>query len=150
MSTSADPQLAVPILHGVLETSLCVDDLDSAEQFYAVIMGLEKHSSQPGRHVFFRCGSGMLLLFSAAATSRPGHIVNGGVIPPHGTTGAGHTALAMFESEIDTWRAKLVASGVTIESEVQWPGGGYSLYFRDPSGNSLELATPKLWGLPEV
>ena len=27
--------------------------------------------------------------------------------------------------------------------------GGYSLYFRDPAGNSLELATAALWGFAE-
>jgi catechol 2,3-dioxygenase-like lactoylglutathione lyase family enzyme len=139
-----------PLPHGVLETSLCVDDLAVAEHFYTTVLGLEKHSSQPERHVFFRCGAGILLLFNAAATVHPGHIVNGGLIPQHGTTGAGHIALTIFESEIDAWRGKLTTAGVTIESEVSWPGGGYSLYFRDPAGNSLELATPKLWGLAEV
>jgi catechol 2,3-dioxygenase-like lactoylglutathione lyase family enzyme len=150
MTSPIGRQSDVPVLHGVLETALCVDDLDAAELFYTDVLGLKKHSGQPGRHVFFRCGAGMLLLFSAAATALPGHIVNGGVIPAHGTTGAGHAALKIFASEVDVWRARMVASGVTIESEVTWPEGGYSLYFRDPSGNSLELATPKLWGLPEV
>jgi len=51
----------------------------------------------------------------------------------------------MEASEIDSWRAKLIAHGVAIESEVNWPQGGYSIYFRDPSGNSLELATPEVW-----
>lgn len=145
-----DPRTGIPALHGVLETSLCVDDLEAAEQFYSKVFGLEKHSSQPGRHVFFRCGAGMLLLFNAAATSHPGHIVNGGLIPPHGTTGAGHVALKIHQAEIAAWRTRLVESNVAIESEVNWPEGGYSLYFRDPAGNSLELATPRLWGLPEA
>jgi catechol 2,3-dioxygenase-like lactoylglutathione lyase family enzyme len=30
------------------------------------------------------------------------------------------------------------------------PRGGRSFYFRDPAGNSLELATPRIWGLPEI
>ena len=37
--------------------------------------------------------------------------------------------------------------GVAIESEVDWPSGGTSLYFRDPAGNVLELAPPTLWGV---
>ena len=42
--------------------------------------------------------------------------------------------------------ARLLAEQrVAIEREVDWPGGGFSLYFRDPAGNSLELATPRLW-----
>jgi catechol 2,3-dioxygenase-like lactoylglutathione lyase family enzyme len=28
---------------------------------------------------------------------------------------------------------------------VQWEGGGTSLYFRDPDGRSVELATPGIW-----
>jgi hypothetical protein len=38
--------------------------------------------------------------------------------------------------------------GVTVEKEVEWPRGGKSLYFRDPAGNSVELVTPGVWGLP--
>jgi len=28
---------------------------------------------------------------------------------------------------------------------VKWPRGGTSLYFRDPAGHLVELATPGLW-----
>jgi catechol 2,3-dioxygenase-like lactoylglutathione lyase family enzyme len=38
-------------------------------------------------------------------------------------------------------------NGIAIESKVQWELGGQSLYFRDPDGNSLELATPGLWSI---
>jgi hypothetical protein len=34
---------------------------------------------------------------------------------------------------------------VAIESEVSWPGGGRSLYVRDPAGNSLEFASADIW-----
>ena len=45
------------------------------------------------------------------------------------------------------WLAK---HGVSIEKTIDWPDGGRSLYFRDPAGNSLELATPQIWGLSEA
>ena len=32
-----------------------------------------------------------------------------------------------------------------IESEVNWDRGGTSIYFRDPEGHSVELATPGVW-----
>jgi catechol 2,3-dioxygenase-like lactoylglutathione lyase family enzyme len=48
---------------------------------------------------------------------------------------------------MDAWRDHLAARGVDIEAEVQWPRGGHSLYFRDPAGNSLELASPRIWGI---
>ena len=37
--------------------------------------------------------------------------------------------------------------GVTIEADFDWPDGGRSIYFRDPAGNCLEFAEPRIWGL---
>jgi catechol 2,3-dioxygenase-like lactoylglutathione lyase family enzyme len=48
----------------------------------------------------------------------------------------------------DAWREHLHGQGVAVEKEVEWPKGGKSLYVRDPAGNSVELVTPGLWGLP--
>ena len=53
------------------------------------------------------------------------------------------------EAEMASWRERLAAKGVAIEKEVDWPGGGRSIYFRDPAGNSVELASPRIWRLPE-
>jgi catechol 2,3-dioxygenase-like lactoylglutathione lyase family enzyme len=127
----------------VLETCLYVDNLDVAEIFYTTVLGLTLDSKVPGRHVFFRCGDAMFLLFNPRTTSQPG-----GDIPPHGTLGSGHVAFATSAAELPAWRQQLQDQGVPIEAEVTWPGGGQSLYFRDPAGNSLELATPTIWGLP--
>ena len=76
--------------------------------------------------------------------------VNGAPVPMHGASGAGHMALAVSNAELPAWRAHLEANGVAIESEVTWPRGGRSLYVRDPAGNSVELASPLLWGLRGV
>ena len=73
----------------VLETCLYVDNLDVAEIFYTTVLGLTLDSKVPGRHVFFRCGDAMFLLFNPCTTSQPG-----GDIPPHGTLGSGHVAFA--------------------------------------------------------
>ena len=43
-------------------------------------------------------------------------------------------------------RQRLAELGIQLEIEYLWPNGARSLYFRDPSGNSLEIAEPKLWG----
>lgn len=126
----------------VLETCLYVDDLDAAERFYATVLGLELDAKVSGRHVFFRCGNGMFLLFDPRTTSQPS-----GNFPTHGSHGPGHAAFATMPAEIPAWREQLRRHGVPIEAEVTWPGGGQSLYFRDPAGNSLELATPNIWGL---
>jgi len=127
---------------GILETCLYATDLDSAEAFYSDVFSLELYAKVPGRHVFFVCGNGMLLIFNPEKTgSEPK--------TPHGTTGAGHLCFRVKEEEIAVWLQWLQSKGVQIEDEVTWPGGSHSLYFRDPAGNSLEVASPALWGLPE-
>jgi catechol 2,3-dioxygenase-like lactoylglutathione lyase family enzyme len=71
-------------------------------------------------------------------------------VPAHGAEGPGHACFAVAEDEMDGWKARLAAAGIAIEHEQDWPRGGRSFYFRDPAGNSLELATPRIWGLPDV
>ena len=127
----------------VLETILYVDDLDAAERFYGRVLGLELDSKKRDLFVFFKCGDGMLLLFEPQAASTDRNV------PAHGAHGPGHACFAVSERDLDGWRARLEAAGVAIEQEMDWPRGGRSFYFRDPAGNSLELATPRIWGLPE-
>jgi catechol 2,3-dioxygenase-like lactoylglutathione lyase family enzyme len=130
----------------VLETCLYVDDLARAEQFYTDVLGLEFVSRQEGRHAFFRCGEAMVLLFNPHA-SREENSGDGLQIPAHGTFGHGHAAFAASLEDLPAWTAHLESHGVAIERTIDWPGGGRSVYFRDPAGNSLEFATPQIWGL---
>ena len=74
--------------------------------------------------------------------------LKGDMLPPHGARGPGHFALGVRAESLDEWRRRLEAHGVAVEKEVTWPRGGHSLYLRDPTGNSVELVTPGLWGLP--
>jgi catechol 2,3-dioxygenase-like lactoylglutathione lyase family enzyme len=134
----------------VLESSLYCGDLDAAEHFYRDVLGLEVLTRQPGRHVFLRCGEGMVLLFNPDATANSSAPSGGPPVPPHGARGAGHLAFRLPERDIERWRAQLTATGVPIEAEVHWPQGGFSLYVRDPAGNSIELGTAAVWGLPEL
>jgi catechol 2,3-dioxygenase-like lactoylglutathione lyase family enzyme len=131
----------------ILESALYVTDLAAAEVFYGEVLGLERISRVEGRHAFFRCGPGVLLLFDAEATRKPPAPDAQLPVPPHGATGAGHLCFAASEREITRWKASLEERGVAIEADFQWPGGGRSIYFRDPAGNSLEFAEPRLWGL---
>jgi catechol 2,3-dioxygenase-like lactoylglutathione lyase family enzyme len=136
-----------PGIARVLETALYAEDLAAADHFYGTVMGLERIAFVEGRHVFFRCGDGVVLIFDARSTANVRTTVNGAPVPLHGATGAGHMALAVADVNLPAWRAHLEANGVPIESEVTWPRGGKSLYVRDPAGNSVELASPRLWGL---
>ena len=126
---------------GVLETSLYVDDLAAAEAFYGDVLRLQFHSRQEGRHVFFRCGPTMVLIFRPDATADE----DDDDVPAHGCTGPAHLCFAVAGDELPSWRDRLASHHIAIEKEITWPGGGHSIYFRDPAGNSLELATPTLW-----
>lgn len=126
----------------VLETCLYAEDLDAALVFYQEVLGLEVTSRVAERHVFFRCGEAMLLVFDPRRTREPT-----GEVPPHGATGPGHVAFAVAPEELGSWRSRLQSAGVPVEAEVVWPGGGRSIYLRDPAGNSVELANPTIWTL---
>ena len=69
----------------------------------------------------------------------------GGLIPAHDGSGPTHLAFAIDAEDFAAWEERLSASGVEIESRVSWGRGGRSLYFRDPEGRSVELATPRTW-----
>lgn len=66
-------------------------------------------------------------------------------MPPHGARGPGHLCLSANTAQITLWRARLTAAGHPVEADFDGPNGARSLYFRDPAGNSLELAEPRLW-----
>lgn len=134
-------------LTAILESALYASDLPSAEEFYRRVFGLEVIGRAEGRHVFLRCGSGVLLIFDPDATSA----ANGGV-PPHGARGPAHLAfeIGAGEDDIAAWRERLRQEGIPVEAEVEWPHGGRSLYLRDPAGNSIELAPRAIWGIPEA
>jgi catechol 2,3-dioxygenase-like lactoylglutathione lyase family enzyme len=142
---AAEPCAAPPGFSGVLETALYVDDLDEAERFYGEVLGLTKIFAVPGRQLAYRCQESVLLIFSPQHTERERVVINGAAIPLHGARGAGHMAFRVAKSELESWRQHFRKSGVAVESELSWPNGAHSIYFRDPAGNSLELATPDMW-----
>ena len=127
----------------ILETSLYADDLDQAEAFYKSVLGLNLFAKEAGRHLFFKLGDQMLLIFNPAKTIEKSEVA------PHGAHGPGHVAFTVPMSEMDGWEKELKGKGVEIEKDVQWPKGGRSLYSRDPAGNCLELASPLVWGMQD-
>ena len=88
----------------VLETSLYAQNLDAAELFYTRVLGLEVYSRVEDRHVFFRCGSAMLLVFNPDKTEQEEHW--------HGCRGRGHVAWAIPSQDLDAWRQWLRAADV--------------------------------------
>lgn len=136
------------MIRGVLETALYADDLEAARRFYGGLLGLREIAAQDGRHVFFRCGEGVLLVFRPDASRQP-PAPDALPVPPHGAEGAGHICLTVREGDLPEMEARLARAGVPIESDFRWPHGPRSIYIRDPAGNSVEFASPALWGMPE-
>jgi len=134
----------VPRISHILETSVYVEDLDVARAFYERVFGFEVFLHDHRMCALGVPGGGVLLLFRKGGSTGPSP-TPGGVIPPHDGQGTLHLCFATPVSQLQAWEAHLAASGVAIESRVVWPLGGTSLYFRDPDGHSLEVATPGLW-----
>ena len=131
---------------GVLEAAVYASDLDAAEDFYGRVVGLDVMFRQAPRHVFFRAGGTVVLVFNPAETAKPP--AEGSLpVPPHGATGAGHLCFRVPGAALDGWAAHLATEGFAIEADFTWPNGARSIYVRDPAGNSVEFAEPKLWGL---
>jgi catechol 2,3-dioxygenase-like lactoylglutathione lyase family enzyme len=140
----AVPNDHAPPLGGILETALYVDDMPRARAFYEGVLGLHP-MVEDSRLVAYPVASGSVLLLFQRGRTREPVTLPGGVVPPHDGSGPLHMAFAIPAESLQDWRSRLDAHGIAIESRVAWPKGGTSLYFRDPDGHALELATPGLW-----
>jgi catechol 2,3-dioxygenase-like lactoylglutathione lyase family enzyme len=134
----------VPKLDRIIETALYVDDLDRAARFYEEVLGLAVMTSDARFRAYDVGGQSVLLLFQRGATLATVHLP-GGTIPPHDGHGPLHMAFAIPAVELPRWESRLRDHGVAIEGRTAWSRGGASIYFRDPDGHLLELATPGLW-----
>lgn len=127
----------------VLETALYCEDLGIAARFYEQLGFTAMLEGE--RLVALDAGEGtVLLLFQRGATG-DGLATPGGFVPGHNGGGPQHLALAVVADDLTAWEDRLTALGIAIESRVRWGLGGASLYFRDPDGHSVELATPGTW-----
>jgi len=138
-----NPATAPPITR-ILETALYVDDMDRAVAFYRDVMGLAVLDAGP-RLVAMDGGQATLLLLFKRGATRDGVRTPSGDIPPHDGVGPAHVAFAVAASDLAAWDRHLEAHRIAIESRITWARGGTSLYFRDPDGHSIELASPGLW-----
>jgi catechol 2,3-dioxygenase-like lactoylglutathione lyase family enzyme len=144
MTTSDSHSVDIPRISGVLETSLYARDLRATAAFYEKTLGLRPLLSTP-RLTAFDAGAGsVLLIFQQGATERDTRDERG-LVPGHSGSGQLHFALAIAAADLQAWRARLVQEGVSITGEYVWSRGGTSLYFHDPDGAVVELATPGLW-----
>jgi len=136
----------LPKLGRVIETALYVDDLERAARFYEDVLGLAVLTSDSRFRAYNVGGASVLLLFKRGSTLETVHMP-GGTIPPHHGEGPLHVAFAVGADELAAWEDKLRKKGIAIEGRTDWSRGGHSIYFRDPDGHLLELATPGLWAI---
>jgi len=135
---------ATPAIRGVLETAIYSDDLARAKEFYGGILGLECVLDTP-RMLTFTVAAGQVLLVFRRGATREDTETSEGVIPGHHSDGPAHFAFAIAASDYNAWKSRLERSGVALRSEAKWARGGRSIYFDDPDGHVVELATPGLW-----
>jgi catechol 2,3-dioxygenase-like lactoylglutathione lyase family enzyme len=136
----------MPSLTGVLETSLYVDDLDRASRFYEETFGLTRIEGDDRFRAYSVGGRSVLLLFKRGASNRVTELSEG-KLGPHDGSGPLHLAFSISAEDLPAWERLLVERGIAIETRIQWPRGGRSVYFRDPDNHSVELATPGLWSI---
>jgi catechol 2,3-dioxygenase-like lactoylglutathione lyase family enzyme len=128
----------------ILETALYVADLDRAAAFYGEVLGLPCLHADKRMRAYDVNGNGVLLLFPEGGSLAPIE-TPGGSIPPHDGRGPVHIAFGIAREDLEAWQRHLAEAGVALEGRTQWPRGGVSVYFRDPDGHLLEIATPGLW-----
>lgn len=129
----------------IIETCLSVADLPRARDFYTKLFGYRLITIDD-RFCAFRVGDRQVLLLFLRGSDPQGTHLPFGFIPAHGTTGASHLAFAVSKDDVPAWLARLAEQGIAVESQLTWPLGGTSVYFRDPDGHLLELITPGVWG----
>ena len=141
-----DKMRSMPEVTGVVETCLYVNDLERASRFYEDVCDFKKLIGDDRFSAFSIADRDVLLLFRKGATleSVP---TPGGVIPAHDGGGTMHVAFAIPASAEAGWKRRLEERAIPIESTVEWPRGGRSLYFRDPDCHLVELITPGCWSI---
>ncbi|ELR71060.1 hypothetical protein C900_03190 [Fulvivirga imtechensis AK7] len=123
----------------IKETCLYIKDLDAAKDFYHGKLGLGIIHHEPGKHIFFRAGSSVLLCFNpedSKAKKSP---------PPHYAEGNQHFAFEVEQKDYDAVKAQIASLGIKIIDQLVWKSGQESFYFNDPEGNVLEFVPIGVW-----
>lgn len=121
----------------IKETCLYVHDLEKIRQYYHEMLELPIINYDPGKHIFFRLGSSVLLCFNPEDSRHK-------ISPPgHYGEGKQHLAFEVSQDDYNKAKADIIAKGIRVIDEVEWKSGAKSFYFEDPEGNILEILPDK-------
>lgn len=123
----------------IKETCLYFRDLRTAYKFYHEKLGLPVISYVEGKHVFFRVGSSVLLVFNPLDSEKKESP------PPHSSEGNYHFAFEVLQENYAAAKEEIRGKGIEIIDQVNWKSGQESFYFRDPEMNVLEIVPRGIW-----
>jgi len=129
-----------PPLTGLLEVAVYVDDIARSVEFYRRVLDFEAIYEGDRLWALGVAGRQVLLICLRTASADLPAIA-------HDAEGRQHVAFAVARTDLDAWNERLETLSVPIEQIREWPRGGRSLYFRDPDGHLIELATPGVWSI---
>ena len=133
-----------PKARGISESALYVEDVPHSAEFYGGLLGSPViHRDES--FCALRVAPGQVLLLFRRGASKDATDMGFGTIIGHDGSGPLHVCFGIGAGEAAAWEGRLAELGVPLESRVDWPSGAISLYFRDPDGHAVELATPGLW-----
>jgi catechol 2,3-dioxygenase-like lactoylglutathione lyase family enzyme len=127
-----------PGVTGLLESSLYVEDPARSAAFYIAIFGFTAIARGDRLWALSTGPAQILLLFRKGLSAELS-------VARHDGAGQLHLAFAVPARELERWEGWLTHLGISIEHRVTWERGGTSLYFRDPDGHLVEVATPGVW-----
>lgn len=123
----------------IKETCLYVTDLNKTRAFYEKLLKFKVIGEVPGRHIFFRAGSSVLLCFISEEAKK------GGNLPPHFGNGQLHLAFEVSKANYTHTKQEIEKAGIQVEQEYDWGSGYLSFYFRDPDQHLLEVVMEGMW-----
>lgn len=117
----------------IKETCLYINDLEEARSFYHGLLGFPEIDYQPGKHLFLRVGTSVLLCFNPEDSRQKASP------PAHYGGGKQHVAFEVSTVDYEQARKEMENLGITITDTMTWKSGAQSFYFEDPEGNVLEI-----------
>jgi catechol 2,3-dioxygenase-like lactoylglutathione lyase family enzyme len=140
----------------ILVYSADARSLPKSIEFYSKVLDLGNPSFSSDRLAVFPLAQTTLIIFQRGSTHKDSTLPNElGTIPGHGLLPPPendkvdlktHFALAVEKKEeVDLWEERFREEKIDVLGKVEWPGGGKSVYFRDPDGHVGEIASRGIW-----